>query len=181
MTDITDNNSRVVRWSTATAAASEKTTEMENGERGGREEQTALEQEIAQLRTATNICTNLRPVDGPSREWLARHFPSYRHSEGIDQLPGRFCITLTSIPLGPSSSAAARKLRRYGWASAITSGYALIACFTLITTTTTALLLIHQWSVPLDTNNPVPDTKLNLTSNRQQLRLGLPVVDPSFC
>jgi hypothetical protein len=144
---------------------------MGNGERGRREEQMALEQEIAQQERVMKIGTNPRLADGPSTEWLARHFPPYRHSEGIGQQLGRFCVTHTSPP-GLKSPALARSVRRLGQGHAITFGCALFVALRWFTLMTTTLTLIHQWSALLGTNISGPDTTLNLTSNRQHLRLG---------
>jgi len=121
----------------------------------------ALEQEIAQQERVTKTGANLRPADGPSAEWLARHFPPYRHAEGIGHQLGRFCISPTSPP-SLKSPALARSASRFRkghtlplWLPAPS---ALLWSILMITT----LLLTHHWSAPLG-NNSVPDTKLNST------------------
>jgi hypothetical protein len=134
---------------------------MGNGERGGREEQMALEQESAQQERVTKNGTSLRPADGPSEKWLARHFPPYRHSEGIGQQLGRFCVTLSSPPSlkSPALARSASRLRQGHTLPLWLPAPSALLWFTLMITT---LLLTHHWSAPLG-NNSVPDTKLNST------------------
>jgi hypothetical protein len=117
---------------------------------------TGTEQEIAQQERVTKNGTNLRPADGPSTEWLARHFPPYRHSEGIGQQLGRLCVTPTSPP-GLKPPALARSVRRLGQGHAITSGCALFVALLWFTLMTTTLLLTHESSALLGTNISVPD------------------------
>jgi len=130
---------------------------MGNGERGGREERMALEQESAQHERLTMIGTDLRPTDGPSTEWLARLFPPYRHSEGIGQQLGRFCVTLSSPP-SLKSPALARSASRLRQGRAILLWLPAPSALLWSTLMITTLLLTHHWSDPLGTNNPVPDT-----------------------
>ena len=126
----------------------------------------ALEQEIAQQERVTKNGTSLRPADGPSEKWLARHFPPYRHSEGIGQQLGSFCATLQSFT-GLKSPALARSVSR------LRQGHVLFIAllwFTLMNKMNTLLLLTHRWSVLLGTNISVSDAQ------PQSLLYALPTV-----
>ena len=121
----------------------------------------ALEQEIARQERVTKTGANLRPSDGPSAEWLARHFPPYRHAEGIGHQLGRFCISPTSPPSlkSPALARSASRLRQGHTLPLWLPAPSALLWFNLMITT---LLLTHHWSAPLG-NNSVPDTKLNST------------------
>ena len=150
---------------------------MGNGERGGREEQMALEQEIAQQERVTKNGASLRPADGPSEKWLARHFPPYRHSEGIGQQPKRSRVTPKHFT-GFQSSTLAKSASRLGHGQAVICGCTLFVTLLWFTMFTT-LLLFHQWSALLGTV-PASDTNLNSSSMCQQSRPGRPDANPSF-
>ena len=137
----------------------------------------ALDQEIAQQQHVTKNGTSLRPADGPSKKWLARHFPPYRHSEGIGHQPKRFRVTPKHFT-GFQSSTLAKSASRLGHGQAVICGctlFVILLWFTMFTT----LLLFHQWSALLGTV-PASDTNLNSSSMCQQSRPGRPDANPSF-
>ena len=103
------------------------------GEEGDRGRRTQGNNEFTLLRMATLTLSSNSLADGPSSNWLSRHFPWYRLEDDAEQLQ-----TLASSVISPSASCGtdhtpAQTSRTKKRASAITIGYALLTATLEIT------------------------------------------------